>query len=144
LARYDILVLTSDFEGTPIAMMEALAAGCGMVGTRVSGIEDYELHPQASDCFALFDTGNIEDAVSKIENIANVPVNTRQQSARKLAESEFSMQVCLEKYSKAIATIKPCEKNMVMTVKIPVWANIYSWIIAATRYMKMSMKKRPD
>ena len=142
LATYDILLLTSDFEGTPIAMMEALAAGCGMVGTRVSGIEDYELNPLAGNCFALFDVGDIEDSATKIEKIAVVPVNIREGSARRLAETEFSMQVCLERYIKAIKTIKPNQEDVENNTRIPILTNVYSRIIAVSRYMKILMKMK--
>ena len=139
LAKSDILILTSDFEGTPIAMMEALAAGCGLVGTRVSGIEDYELHPLAKSCFSLFDVGDIEDAVKGIERIGTVPVHVRQQAGRKLAETEFSMEVCLGKYSRAIATIKGDAKAKAVKVGMPVGSMIYSRVIAAVRALKMRL-----
>jgi len=141
LSGSDILILTSDFEGTPIAMMEALAAGCGLVGTRVSGIEDYELHPLANDCLGLFDVGDIRDAIIKIEKIAAVPVSMRQQSARNLAESEFSMQVCLDKYGKAIATFTPAGRSIAVKPEMPVSSILYSRIIAASRALKVRLKK---
>ena len=139
LSVSDILILTSDFEGTPIAMMEALAAGCGIVGTRVSGIEDYELHPMAADCFAVFDVGYIEVAADKISKIAAIPVHVRQMAARKIAESEFSMDVCLDRYTRAIDTIKKTTVPAPM-VTIPLMALLYSRVIATARYLKVSFK----
>ena len=141
LATSDILVLTSDFEGTPIAMMEALAAGCGIAGTRVSGIEDYELHQLAANCFALFDVGDIEGAISGIAKIAAVPVSIRQQSARALAEAEFSMQVCIERYINVVKTVPQRSTTTAINVKMPVSAILYSRIIAALRYLKISISK---
>lgn len=105
LSASDILLLTSDFEGTPIAMMEAFAAGCGMVGTRVSGVEDYEFHPLAADCLRVYSIGDIPAAVAGIVGLAGVNIADRQHSARKIAESEFSMQVCMQQYFRAIAEI---------------------------------------
>jgi len=40
LADADTLVLTSDFEGVPAVVVEALAAGCGIVATRCSQAMD--------------------------------------------------------------------------------------------------------
>ena len=142
LATYDILVLTSDFEGTPIAMMEALAAGCGVVGTRVSGIEDYEQHPLAENCFALFDVGDIAAARLKIGKIAAVAVNTREQAARKLAESEFSMEVCVAKYTGVISAIPAVLHVSIANVKMSRQAIIYSRIIAMSRYLRVKLLKR--
>jgi glycosyltransferase involved in cell wall biosynthesis len=137
LSESDILILTSDFEGTPIAMMEALAAGCGMVGTRVSGIEDYELHPLAADCFGVSEVGNLEEAVKKISKIAAVPKTIRQQSARRIAESEFSMDVCLDKYLNAIAAIAPATSAAIPDIKMPVADQFYSRVLALARLLKV-------
>ncbi|MCD6012850.1 MAG: putative glycosyl transferase, group [Flavipsychrobacter sp.] len=136
LSNTDILLLTSDFEGTPIAMMEAFAAGCGMVGTRVSGIEDYELHPLAPDCLGVYETGNIEEAVAKINRLAEVPAATRRHSARQLAEAEFSMEVCLERYAKAISTIAPVTTATTPEITLSLADKLRSRIIALARKLK--------
>lgn len=136
LSQTDILLLTSDFEGTPIAMMEALAAGCGMVGTRVSGIEDYELHPLAADCLGVYETGDIAEAVNKINKLAAVPYATRRSSARLLAEAEFSMDVCLEKYSNAFSTVSPPAETHPPQVTLPLTDQLYSKAIALARKIK--------
>jgi glycosyltransferase involved in cell wall biosynthesis len=136
LSQTDLLLLTSDFEGTPIAMMEALAAGCGMVGTRVSGIEDYELHPLAADCLGVYETGDIAEAVNKIKKLAAVPYATRRHSARLLAEAEFSMDVCLEKYSNAISTMPPRTETLPPQVTLPFADQLYSKAIALARKIK--------
>ena len=141
LSSSDVLVLTSDFEGMPIAMMEGLAAGCGFTGTRVSGIEDYENHPLARDCFRVFEVGDIEDAVRKIQQVAAVPLQTRQQSARMLAESQFSMDSCLENYSKAIGTI-PKREYTPGNNAISAASTIKSRLIATLRTLKMTILKK--
>ncbi len=141
LSESDILLLTSDFEGTPIAMMEALASGCGMVGTRVSGIEDYEAHPLAKDCMGIYAVGDIEDAVSKIVKVSRVPEKIRKQSARKIAETEFSMQVCMDRYLIAIATI---HTTIIAHPKISLSLKdrLYSGVMAIARNLKISLKKK--
>jgi glycosyltransferase involved in cell wall biosynthesis len=145
VARYlsasDILLLTSDFEGTPIAMMEALAAGCGMVGTRVSGIEDYEHNTLAADCLGVYTVGDIEDAVKKINTVASIPRKRRMVKARTLAESQFSMEVCLKKYSDAIATIKTVPPSP-RQISLSFSDGLYSRLIALARYIKMSLTSR--
>ena len=141
LSASDIMVLTSDFEGMPIAMMEGLAAGCGFVGTRVSGIEDYEHHPLAKDCFSVFEVGDIEDAVTKIQHVAAIPVQTRQRSARSLAESQFSMDTCLANYDKAMATI-PARAFTPTSISLSPVAAVKSKLMATMRAMKMSMGRK--
>jgi len=135
LSSSDILVLTSDFEGTPIAMMEALAAGCGMAGTRVSGIEDYEFHPLAADCLGVYAVGDVEGAVGKILNLATIPKSTRQNATRKMAESEFSMGVCLERYFNAVHEKKSPAPPL--AVKLSFFDLLYSRVLAVLRYLKV-------
>jgi len=136
LSESDVLILTSDFEGTPVVMMEAFASGCGMVGTRVSGIEDYEYHPLAADCLGVYVTGDIEDAVKKIVKVASVPKGVRQSAARKIAESEFSMQVCLEKYIKAIETVET-HAWASPGIRLSTIDLVRSKAIAVARYLKI-------
>lgn len=136
----DVLVLASDFEGMPVAMMEGLASGCGFVGTRVSGIEDYEQHPLAKDCFGVFEVGDIESAVKKIQQIAAVPLQTRQQSARQLAVSQFTMDICLDRYDAAIATISSRAYQPGSASISPV-AALKSRFVAMARGYKMKSQK---
>ena len=106
----DVMIMTSDFEGTPVAMMEALAAGCGFVGTRVSGIEDYEWVEGSKECFRIFEVGATGDAAQKIVELASIPFAQRTGAARLIAESHFDMATCLHRYDEAIAGIfRPCQ-----------------------------------
>lgn len=141
LSRADVLVLTSNFEGTPLVMMEALAAGCGFVGTRVSGIEDYEHHAFAADCFRSFDVGDIAEAVKKIEEISVIPVARRRLAARKLAEAEFSMDVCLERY---YSVLDAATTAGVVPVSLHVGRvqMMRSRVMALARMWKLSLKKK--
>jgi glycosyltransferase involved in cell wall biosynthesis len=141
LSQSDILLLTSDFEGTPIAMMEAFAAGCGMVGTRVSGIEDIESHPLAADCLAVYDVGDVDDAVARINKLAAIPVPVRQQAARNIAETEFSMEVCMKRYLSAIALIKP-RSAACPAITMSIADRLYSKTIAVARKLKVSLLHR--
>jgi len=140
LSKADVLVLTSNFEGTPLVMMEALAAGCGFAGTRVSGIEDYEHHAFAADCFRSFDVGDITEAAKKIREISVIPVPQRRAAARKLAEAEFSMDVCLERYYRVLTTATaagitpaPLQAGGVQMLR--------SRLMALARVLKLSLKK---
>ena len=138
LNQADMLLLTSNFEGMPLVMMEALASGCAFTGTRVSGIEDYENIPGGEECLSVYTIGDIEDAVSKIRKSATVPIHTRQLAARKLAEAEFSMQACLDKYFSAISDIQeaaPIARN----IRFSTSDKIKSKALALARFIKVSL-----
>ena len=136
MVENDILVLTSDYEGTPVSMMEALENGCGFAGTRVSGIEDYEYHSDATNCFRVFDIGNIDQAVEAITELSQIPDEIRAQSARKLAESEFDLNICINRYSDMIETL-PERSYKTPKVAKSISLKIKSLIISSLRRTKM-------
>ncbi len=116
----DILLLTSNSEGMPLVMMEALAAGCGFLGTRVSGIEDFEHHDYAAKCLAVYAVGDVTDAVSKLLALVNIPETERVTAASMMATREFGMEVCLSRYQEVInkitnSNIKPLKLNVSST-----------------------------
>ncbi len=140
LNKADILLLTSNSEGMPLVMMEALASGCGFTGTRVSGIEDYEHDARAADCVSVYTVGDIADAVVKIKRIAAVPIEQRQAAALRLAEDEFSMQVCLERYSKALFSAHTYTITR-KEIDLSTGGKLYSRLIAVARSWKVKSKK---
>jgi glycosyltransferase involved in cell wall biosynthesis len=44
LSALDVAVLTSDWEGSPLAVLEYMAAGCPVVATKVGGVPDIVRH----------------------------------------------------------------------------------------------------
>jgi len=141
LYEADVMILPSDFEGTPISMMEALASGCSFAGTRVSGIEDYETHSLANDCFRVYDTGDVEAAADKIKQLTQVPLQTRQSAARKIAEAFFSIDTCIDKYIAAMSVIEQHEyrKPVVSISAVTVFKSRLTSLLRATK-MKQSSR----
>lgn len=91
LAVTRIFLQTSDFEGTSVAMMEALASGCIVVSTRVSGVEDLEKLPEAKGVVYLYDVGNIQEADELITRILTVPNPDIVSRARQIAADHFDI-----------------------------------------------------
>lgn len=140
LAESDMLVLTSDFEGMPIAMMEALAMGCGFVGTRVSGIEDMELQAGAANCLRVYDVGDIDAAAAGIMEVAAIQPEERKVAARTIAETEFAMAVCLQRYDEAIKHVS-YRNASVPVVAMPITAWLQSRMLALVRSTRMRFSK---
>ena len=139
LSIADILILTSNSEGMPLVMMEALASGCAFLGTRVSGIEDFEQHKYAEKCFAVYAIGDVMDAANKVVALSSIPIAEREIAAVKLATTEFGMGVCMTRYQEAIdkATTKVMKaaKLNLGTMEI-----MKSKLRAVVRNVKMSLK----
>ena len=106
LARADILLLPSAYEGMPLVVMEALAEGCSVVSSRVSGVEDLATHPLASHCLWTFDVGDIEAAAGLARSASMLPQEVRRAAARTLAETACSLDVCADRYEQLLSTVR--------------------------------------
>jgi glycosyltransferase involved in cell wall biosynthesis len=141
MRQADMLLLTSDFEGMPVAVMEALSCGCGIVSTKVSGIEDYADNPLASTCIGLYDVGNVGSAAEQLSNLGRLSGVERATHARQLAEAEFSIDLCLERYLHCFmqhkAANSKCPEPAISNVKVT-----YSLLLSLTRYLRVSLGQK--
>jgi glycosyltransferase involved in cell wall biosynthesis len=62
----DVVVQTSDNEGTPVALVEAQAAGVPVVSTRVGGVTSVVLENESGRVVPVDDEGALSDAVDGI------------------------------------------------------------------------------
>ncbi|WP_081961658.1 glycosyltransferase [Aquabacterium sp. NJ1] len=101
LMSHQIYVLATHFEGMPLALVEAMAAGCAVVGSAVVGVRellrdgvDGRLVPEA-DPVALANV--LEDLLRHPERAAQLA-----QSARERANVEFGVDVMARRYAEHI------------------------------------------
>lgn len=116
LRESDILLLPSNFEGMPVVAMEALAEGCGVVASRVSGIEDYEHSPLSKGCLYVHGIGDVDAATTAVVELASIPRAVRQQRAWTLARSEFAIGVSVDRYEPVVQ--RAAEKERVPVVPV--------------------------
>ena len=62
----DVFVLTSRNEGTPVALIEAMAAGVASVSTDVGGVRDVVTDPQLGSLVPFGDAAALADAVAAL------------------------------------------------------------------------------
>jgi glycosyltransferase involved in cell wall biosynthesis len=98
LRESDVLVLPSNFEGMPVVVMEALSAGCAIVASRVSGVEDAAQDPRASGVVFTHDIGDTDAAASQIARAVALPRDVRRAMARAAATQLFAIEVCVDRY----------------------------------------------
>ena len=97
LKESDVLVLPSNFEGTPVVAMEALASGCAVVASRSSGLAHHAL-AAGRRCVFLYDVGDVDAAADAVYQAASVAPEERAQAALDLARAEFSIERCVDRY----------------------------------------------
>jgi glycosyltransferase involved in cell wall biosynthesis len=92
----DIYLMTSDFEGLPVALLEAMSMGCAPIATKVGGIP--EVIENANSGF-LCEAGDANAIAEKVNELINNEqlLKTIQTNARKRIEENFSMKNMVKK-----------------------------------------------
>ena len=96
------LVMPSNYEGLPIALLEALACGCVPVASRLEGITDHAI--AEGETGMLAEAGKAEGFVRAIESLASDPGRWKRMSeaSRRDAEARFSVEAMGASYRQLI------------------------------------------
>ncbi len=90
MACFNIYLMSSDFEGLPVALLEAMSMECVPVVTAVGGIPS--VIDQGQDGF-MFEPEDLEEAVEKIKTLVNDESLRKRTgfAARQKVEAKFSV-----------------------------------------------------
>ena len=143
LADSDILLLPSNYEGMPVTVMEALATGCGVVASRVSGVEDYERDDRARGCFWVHGVGDVEAAAEAVVTALAVPTAERRARARQFAGEEFSIETCADRWAELLArAVEVAPPAALRERGIERLARLASYPVAAARMTRLWTARR--
>jgi len=136
LSKAKVFLQTSDFEGTSVAMMEALASGCSIVSTRVSGVEDLCSLEEAQNVIYLYEPGDMETGARLLHQAAmTVDVHTVQQ-ARVLALQFFDCNRNNRKLIDFVNRVTSQLNRVQGAYQIPLLSQLLSLPLAVLRGLK--------
>lgn len=95
LLNCDYFCLSSDYEGMPISLIEAIACGCIPIGTPVSGFNDAITDGKTGFVSPDFTD---ESFISTMEKALNKYNEIDKELLKKEYHSHFSMEICAERY----------------------------------------------
>lgn len=104
LRAFDVFVLSSRTEGTPIVLFEAMAAGVPVVATRVGGVPDVVGSAEAT----LVPPGDPAALAAAIRAALDDPEAGRQRAAaaRRRLETAFAAEPWLESYERVYGAVR--------------------------------------
>jgi len=112
LLSHQVFVLSTHYEGMPLAMLEAMAAGCAVVGSAVVGVK--ELLRDGVDG-KLVAPADAEALAKALEELLRDPVQSAAMAhqARERALRDFGVGVMAEQYGN-------CLRNISRQVGVPI------------------------
>lgn len=101
-AAHDVFVMPSRYEGFPLTLVEAMAAGCVPVASRLRGITDAAVDDGENGC--LFRVGDTAEAAGMITRLARDPSLVADMSARasRSARQRFGIEAMADSYRNLI------------------------------------------
>jgi glycosyltransferase involved in cell wall biosynthesis len=90
LSAIDIFVMTSEFEGLPIALLEAMSMGCAAVCTDAGGIKEVIRHQIDGISYPVADWQKMEEEIVRI-SVDLMLLEKWKKAARKRVEESFDI-----------------------------------------------------
>ena len=94
----DVLVLTSEYEGMPMSVLEALAMGCPVVSTDVGNIRD--VLEKTGGGSAVTHVGDINGLITDVKQVLANPVDVR--AIRERLAQYYSLEQMAAAYERAL------------------------------------------
>lgn len=104
LMRQQFFVLSTHYEGMPLALTEAMAAGCACIGSDVVGVREV-IDPERTGL--LVPEGDAQALASALERLLRSPAlaSALATAARREAEKSFDLSVMQARYEQLLADV---------------------------------------
>jgi len=104
LRALDVFVLSSRSEAFPNVLLEAMACGCCVIGSRVGGIPELIANEESG---LLFQPGNTDDLVAKLTALIQDESRRRAFGARaaEVARTKFSIEIAAQRMASIYESI---------------------------------------
>ncbi|MDO9551458.1 glycosyltransferase family 4 protein [Rhodonellum sp.] len=136
-----VLLQTSNYEGMSVAVMEALASGCKIVSSEVSGVEDLVADPMSNGVVFLYPVGDIDQAKKQLAFALEDDLSEHAIHARKLAEKNYSIVSCLNAYRDFGNGLKTNPNPYPISIAMKMNSQI-STPLAKVRYLKYKLLRK--
>jgi len=100
----DIFMMSSSFEGLPIALLEAMSMSCAIVTTDAGGIKEVIRHEQDGLLCPVDDWKKLSGLLQKLINDSKL-LKTYQQNARKRVVESFSLNTMVHQLEKVYLSL---------------------------------------
>jgi glycosyltransferase involved in cell wall biosynthesis len=104
LAKHQIFVLSTHYEGMPLALIEAMASGCACIGTDVIGVREVIQHGVTG---LLVPENNAPALAEAIALLINDPEKAENlgKAARNSVQKHFTLNVMSENYTRLLLAL---------------------------------------
>jgi glycosyltransferase involved in cell wall biosynthesis len=120
LNQHDVLLFPSRFEGFGLALVEAMAAGCVPVASRIRDVTDFIIENGTSGL--LFPAGDIHKAADAIRRLAfdRELLSTLATAARSAAR-HFDMPLTAERYARLFRVLQTNPPDIAEPLRLDNW-----------------------
>ena len=110
MSCFDLLLLTSRWEGLPRVMLEAASAGLPIVATRVGGVEEAVVH---RDRVRLYEAGDVAGLAGGVE--ALLLASKQAAAAKSTLPKEFHIEEMVKQYKSLYDTFLSQRRNKLVS-----------------------------
>lgn len=140
LATHDVLLMPSRYEGLSLTLLEAMAAGCIPVVSKLSGVTDTIIEPGASG--VLFPVGDWRAAARGIDELARHPerLDAMSANAHHRVAGKFGLKRMAATYARLITNIAHERPPIALPLPIDEWSIPYGLRAGLRTYLPTPVK----